>query len=117
MLASSSAPQTQTALWAQYRHTHPELLVRELALLGYESEARELIARLSQQPGVDPFWVFMAYYVLGHYDEALVRLRRVIDGWHLFVLSLRLPNKLPGLQEQPGYAELLEYLDSIQRSR
>ena len=105
-------------LWAAFRFTHPERFVRELASLGYDREARELTAKLSHESDVDPFWVFLAYYGLGEYDNALVWLRRVVDGRYWPVVSLlRVPNLFPGLQEQPGYAELLKYLDSIQRSR
>jgi TolB-like protein len=105
-------------LWARYRYTQPERLVQELASLGYEREARELTAKLSQQSDVDPFWVFQAYYGLGQYDDALVWLRRVVDGRDSRGPTvLRMPSTFPGLEEQPGYAELQKYLDSIQRSR
>jgi len=104
-------------LWAAYRYSHPERFGRELAQLGHESEALELVGKLEREPGVDPFWVFLTYYGLGRYDDALVWLRRVVDGRYTIVGLLRLPNLWPGLQEQSGYAELLKYLDSIQRSR
>lgn len=54
---------------------------------------------------------------LGEYDEALIWLRHVIDDRGIFVTYLRLPNQYPGLQEQPGHAEALKYLDSLQKSR
>ena len=111
-------------LWASIRLTHPERFGRELASLGYEREARDLAAKLSQQSNVDPFWMFQTYYGLAMYHDArmyhdaLVWLRRVVDGRDGRMLYiLRVPNMSPGLQEQPGYAELLKYLDSIQRSR
>jgi adenylate cyclase len=103
-------------IWAAHRFTNPERFLQVLGLLGYEREALELTEKLSQEPGVDPFWVFLGYYGLGRYDDALVWLRRVVDGRHLIVSTLRLPNQFPGLQEHAGYAELLSYLDSIQRS-
>ena len=104
-------------LWAATRYTHPELLGRELALLGDQQEARKLAARLSQNPDVDPFFVSMTYYGLGQYDDALVWFRRMVDGRTPWVVCTLRLNQFPGLQEQPGYAELLKYLDSIQRSR
>ena len=105
-------------LWASSGSRIPNDSGGNSLSLGYEREARELAAKLSQQSDVDPFWVFLAYYGLGMYDDALVWLRRVIDGRDGPVVSLlRVPNQFPGLQEQPGYAELLKYLDSIQRSR
>ena len=104
-------------LWDSLRYTHPERFGRELAQLGYESEARELAAKLSREANVDPFWVFLTYYGLGKYDDALIWLRRVIDGRYYVTSVLRIPNQFPGLQELPGYADVLKYLDSIQRSR
>lgn len=105
------------SLWANYRYTNPERFPGYLARLGYDEEARELTAKFSQQPDVDPFNMFLASYGLGRYGDALVWLRRAVDDRFLQVCMLRLPNQFPGLQEQPGYAELLTYLDSIQRSR
>jgi len=104
-------------LWEQHRYTHPERFGRELGLLGYEREATQLAAELSSKPNPDPFDVYFAYYGLGQYDQALVWLRRVLEARYIPLVHLRLPNLFPPLQEQPGYAELLAYLDSIQRSR
>ena len=103
-------------LWAQQRYTHPELYVRELASLGYEREAHELMAKLTRAPDVDPFVMFLNYAGLGRTDDALAQLRRAIDGRSFAgVLYVRFPQG-PGVREQPGFVELVKYLDSIQRS-
>ncbi len=105
-------------LWAKLKHARPAFLGYPLAVLGHESEARALAEEMSREPDVDPFLVFITYYGLKAYDDALVWLRRGIDDRSGFLLtSIRMPHQFPGLREMPGYAEALAYLDSLQRSR
>ena len=104
-------------LWAEYRYSHPAPFALVLGRLGHEAEAKELTAQLARDPTANPYDVFQAYYALGEYDEALVWMRRVIDDRGVIVAFLRLPNLYPGLQELPGYADALKYLDSLQKSR
>jgi tetratricopeptide (TPR) repeat protein len=104
-------------LWAQYRIIFPQYFGYVLARLGHEAEARVLVAEMSRDTNASPLSFFYAYYGLKDYDEALVWLRRAIDDHSPQLLPLvRIPNAFPGLQELPGYADVLAHLDSIQRS-
>ena len=105
-------------LWDEYQQARPAFLAYPLALLGRESEARALIDAASRDPDIDPYLCFLTYWALKRYDEALVWLRRGIDDRHINILELvRIPDAFPGLQDLPGYADVLAHLDSLQRSR
>ena len=104
-------------LRAKLQHASPALLGEPLALLGYESEARALVKEVSRDADVDPAFIFLTHYRLKAYDDALVWLRRGIDDRGLILNYVRMPDAFPGLQELPGYAEILRHLDSLQRSR
>ena len=104
-------------LWAEHQHTAPRDLGFLLGRLGHEADARVLIKDLSRNSSGDPAVIFWTYYGLKDYDHALVWLRRAIDDRNSTILQqVRLPNAFPGLQELPGYADILAHLDSIQRS-
>jgi tetratricopeptide (TPR) repeat protein len=106
-------------LWAEHRYSDPESLSLVLGYeaLGHRRDAEQLAQRLAHDSTIEPFLVFTLHASLGENDEALRWLRRAIDDRSENVQYLRLPNQFPDLQEQPGYAELLTYLDSIQKSR
>jgi Tfp pilus assembly protein PilF len=105
-------------LWAEFQHVRPAFLAYPLALLGREAEARALIDGASRDCEVNAAVCVLTYSALKDYDDALVWLRRGIDDRNQFILqAVRMPNALPGLQESPGYADVLAYLDSLQRSR
>jgi len=103
-------------LWAEYQHTSPQSFGSLLGRLGYEAEAHALIADLSRDSNSDPAATFATYYGLKDYDNALVWLRKAIDDRSGILTQVRVPNAFPGLQELPGYADILAHLDSIQRS-
>ena len=104
-------------LWAEYRYSAPEVFAPVLGRLGHQQEAKELAAQLARDATANPADVFLTYYGPGEYNDALIWMRRAIDDRGIIVIFLRVPNLLPGLQEQPGYAEALKYLDSLQKSR
>jgi hypothetical protein len=59
----------------------------------------------------------LTYFALKDYDSTLEWLRRAIDDRNSLVLRIvRIPNAFPGLSQQPGYTDVLKYLDSQQRS-
>ena len=105
-------------IWSRLQHARPPFLAFPLALLGREAEARALIDEATHDSGVDPLVMVLTYSALKAYDDALVWLRRGIDERSgLLVSNVRMPNAFPGLQDQPGYADVVAYLDSLQRSR
>jgi len=104
-------------VWARYRHTFPQQLGPVLAATGHETEARELLTNMLRDPGTDPSLICLTYFGLKDHDSTLKWLRRAIDDRNANMLRLvRLPNAFPGLSQQPGYADVLKYLDSLQRS-
>jgi hypothetical protein len=62
----------------------------------------------------DRSW-FLAYYGLKEYDSAFEWWRRAIDDRNLNLLMTIRWFVLPGLSDRPDYAELIKYLDSLQR--
>ena len=105
-------------IWTNLQHAYPAVLAFPLALLGREAEAHALIDDASREPSVDPIAMVLTYCALRAYDDALVWLRRGIDDRNSLVLMhVRMPNALPGLQDVPGYADVLTHLDSLQQSR
>jgi TolB-like protein len=104
-------------LWARNKHTVPEYFAYELALLGYEAEARALVDRMARHSKPDPYGIFSAFYGLKDHVRALTWLRRAIDERHGRVLdTIRIPNAWPEIQELPEFRSLLAHLVSIQRS-
>ena len=104
-------------VWTRYQHIFPQLLGLALAATGHETEAREIITNILRDPSTDPGLIVLTYFALKDYDSALEWLRRAIDDRNSTMLMIvRLPNAFPGLSQQPGYADVLKYLDSVQRS-
>jgi len=103
-------------MWARNQHPIPPLFGFPLAALGYEAEARELLANMLRDPNADPYFVFFTYYGLKEYDAALEWLRRSIDDRSLTALATVRWRVLPGISDRPDYPELLQHLDSLLRS-
>ena len=104
-------------VWAKYQHVAPRSSVSRSAHSATTRRRATLIKKMKADSGTDPYLIFLAYYGLKDYDSALEWLRRAIDDRNASVLQfIRLPNMYPGLREQPGYAEVLKHLDSLQRS-
>ncbi len=104
-------------LWNEMGASNPEFLIATLARLGRTDEARRAMAERDRDEYVNPGWRLYAHAALGDFDAALADLRRGIDDRNVaMLLWVRMPNAFSGLQQQPGFADMLAYLDSQQRS-